>query len=110
MIVPMVVPVRPRADPFPPLSQKLLLIECLLVLEHEIDRSSELMGKDRESLCLAVFMDKPIEISLCRIIALEEKDSCFREGPFKMGIADFVTMGAVFLSIRFMGALDQATV
>ena len=82
MIVPIVVPVRRRADPFPPLSQKLLLIECLLVLEHEVDCSSQLMGKDRESLCLAVLMDKSIEISLCRIIPLEEKNSCFREGPF----------------------------
>jgi len=57
MIVPIVVPVRRRADPFPPLSQKLLLIECLLVLEHEVDCSSQLMGKDREGLCLAVLMD-----------------------------------------------------
>lgn len=58
------------------------------------------MGKDRESLCLAVLMDQSIEISLCRIIPLEEKDSCFREGPFQMGIADFIPMGAVFLPIR----------
>ena len=50
MIVPIVVPVRRRADPLPPLSQKLLLIECLLVLEHEVDCSSQLMGKDREPI------------------------------------------------------------
>ena len=64
MIVPIVVPVRRRADPFPPLSQKLLLIECLLVLGHEVDCSCQLMGKDREGFWLAVLMDKSIEISL----------------------------------------------
>jgi hypothetical protein len=110
MIVPMVVPVRPRADPFPPLSQKLLLIECLLVLKHEVDGPTQLMGKDREGLGLAVFMDQSIEISFCRIIPLEEKNRCFREGPFEMGIANLVAMGTVFLPIRFMGALYQATV
>ena len=106
----MVVPVRPRADPFPPLSQKLLLIESLLVLEHEIDHPSQFMGKNREGLGLAVLMNNSIEISFCRIIFLEEKNSRFQEGPFKMSIADFIPIGTAFLPIRFMGALYQAAV
>ena len=82
MIVPMVVPVRPRADPFPPLSQKLLLIECLLVFEHEIDGTPQLVGQDRECLGFTVLTGKSLEIFFSRFIALEEKHRCLGEGPF----------------------------
>ena len=50
------------------------MVKSLLVFEHEIDGSPELVGEDRESLGFAVFMGKSLEILFGRLIALEEKD------------------------------------
>ena len=40
-------------------TEELFLVKSLLVLEHEINGPSELVGKDRESLGFAVLTGKP---------------------------------------------------
>ena len=92
------------------LTEELLLVECLLVLQHEIDGPSELVGKDREGFAFAVFTGKSFQVLLGRFVASEEKDRRFREGPLEMGVADLVATGAVFLAVGFFGALDQPAV
>jgi len=57
-------------------TEELFLVKSLLLLEHEIDGSPELVGEDRERLGFAVLTGKSLEILFGRLIALEEKDGC----------------------------------
>jgi hypothetical protein len=72
-------------------TEELSLVKSLLVLEHEIDGTPELVGEDRQGLGFAVFMGKSLEILFGRLIALEEKDRCLGEGPLKVSVSDFFT-------------------
>ncbi len=67
------VPVRPQADPPPSLSQELLHIEWLLVLQHEVDRPAELMGEDGQCLSLAMLTAESLEPFLRGIIPPKEE-------------------------------------
>jgi len=67
------------------------LVKRLLVFEHEIDGSPELVGEDREGLSLAVFTGKSLEILFGLLIAFEEEDRSLREGPLEVGVADLFT-------------------
>ena len=91
-------------------AKKLFLIKCLLVFEHEIDGTPQLVGEDRESFGFTVFTGKPFEISFAGLVALEEKDRSLREGPLEMSVADLLTAGSVLFAIRFFNALDQTAV
>ena len=46
------------------------------------------MCQDGQGFSFAVFVGEPVDISFTRVIAFKEKDGCFAEGPFQMGIAD----------------------
>ena len=59
-----------------PLSQELFLVEWLLVLQHEIDRPTQLMGKDGQCLTLAVLTGLPLEPCLRRLIISQEEYCC----------------------------------
>jgi len=86
------------------------LVKSLLVLEHEIDGSPELVGEDRESLGFAVPTGKPLEILFGWFVALEEKDRCLGEGPLEVSVTDLFATGAVFFAVGFFDALDQTAV
>ena len=70
-------------------TEELFLVKSLLIFEHEINGSPELVGEDREGLGFAVFSGKPLEILFGRFVAFEEKDRCLGEGPLEMSVADF---------------------
>jgi len=86
------------------------LVKSLLVLEHEIDGTAELVGEDRERLGFAVLMSKSLEILFGRFIALEEEDGGLGEGPFEVGVTDLFTAGSVFFAVGLFDALDQTAV
>ena len=69
------------------------MVKSLLVLEHEIDGTAELVGEDRERLGFAVLMSKSLEILFGRFIALEEEDGGLGEGPFEVDVPDFAVLG-----------------
>ena len=81
------------------LSHELLLIECLLVLQHVIHCSAEFMGKNTKRFALAMLLRQPIEIFLDRFITPKENDGCFREGPLEMGVADLVSSVTILLTV-----------
>jgi len=91
-------------------TQELFLVKSLLVLEHEIDGSPELVGEDRESLGFAVLTGKSLEILFRWLIALEEKDRCLGEGPLQVSVTDLFATGTVFFAVGFFDALDQTAV
>lgn len=91
-------------------TEELFLVKSLLVFEHEIDGTPELVGKDRESLGFAVLMGKPLEIFFGRFVALEEKHRCLGEGPLEMSVTDLFATGAVFFAVGFFDALNQTAV
>ena len=91
-------------------TEELFLVKSLLVFEHEIDGSPELVGEDREGLGFAVLMGKSLEILFRRLIALEEKDRCLGEGPLEVSVTDLFTTGSVFFAVGFFDALDQTAV
>jgi hypothetical protein len=91
-------------------AKELFLVKSLLVLEHEIDGSSELMGKDRQGLGFAVLTGKSLEILFGWLIALEEKDRSLGEGPLEVSVTDLFATGTVFFAVGFFDALDQAAV
>ena len=91
-------------------TEKLFLVKSLLVFEHEIDGTPELVGKDRESLGFAVLTGKPFEILFGWFVAFEEKDRCLGEGPLEMSVTDLFTTGAVFFAVGFFDALNQTAV
>ena len=91
-------------------TEELFLVKSLLVLEHEIDGSPELMGEDRESLRFAVLTGKSLEILFGRLITLEEKDRSLGEGPLEMSVTDLFATGSVFFAVGFFDALDQTAV
>jgi len=62
-------------------AKKLFLIKSLLVFEHEIDGTTQLVGEDRQGLCFTMFTGEPFEIPFAVFVAFEEEDSCFGEGP-----------------------------
>jgi hypothetical protein len=91
-------------------AEKLFLVKRLLVFEHEIDGTTQLMGEDRESFGFTVFTGEPFEISFTRLVAFEKEYSGFGEGPFEMGVTDLFTTGAIFFAVGFFDALDEAAV
>jgi hypothetical protein len=91
-------------------TEELFLGKSLLVLEHEIDGSSELVGEDRESLGLAVFTGKPLEILFGRFIALEKKHCCLGESPLEVSVTDLFATGSVLFAVGFFDALNQTAV
>jgi hypothetical protein len=91
-------------------TEELFLVKSLLVLEHEINGSPELVGEDRERLGFAVLMGKPLEILFSRLVALEEEDRCLGEGPLEVSVTDLFAAGAVFFAVGFFDALDQTAV
>ena len=91
-------------------TEELFLVKSLLVFEHEIGGTPELVGKDRESLGFAVFTGEPLEILFPRLVALEEKDCCLGEGPLEVSVTDLFATGAVFFAVGFFDALDQTAV
>jgi len=107
-----IVPVRRQADPSPPAlkPQELILVKGLVVLYHEIHGSSQLMCQDGQGLAFAVLVSEPIEISFPWLIAFQEKDSCFAEGPLEMGVADLLAACALHFAVGFFRAFDQAAV
>ena len=86
------------------------MVKSLLVLEHEIDGTAELVGEDRKRLGFAVLMSKSLEILFGRFIALEEEDGGLGEGPFEVGVTDLFTAGSVFFAVGLFDALDQRAV
>ncbi len=80
------------------------MVKSLLVFEHEIDGTPELVGQDREGLGFAVFTGKPFEILFAGLVAFEEEDGGLGEGPLEMGVADLLTVGAVFFPVGFFDA------
>src|SRR4030042_550215 len=72
-------------------TEELFLVKSLLVFEHEIDGTPELVGEDRQGLGFAVLTGKPLEIFFRWLIALEEKHRCLGEGPLEMSVTDFFT-------------------
>lgn len=73
-------------------TEKLFLVKCLLVFQHEIDGPSEFVGKNREGLGFSVFMGKPLEVLLPRFVSFEEKHRSLGESPFEVGITDLFTV------------------
>ena len=86
------------------------MVKGLLVFEHEIDGTPELVGEDREGLGFPMFTGEPFEVLFARLIAFKEKDRCLREGPFEMSVTDLFTTGAVGFAIGFFEAFDQTAV
>jgi len=70
-------------------TEELFLVKSLLIFEHEIDGTPQLVGEDRQGLRFTVFTGEPFEIPFGRFVALEEKHRCLGEGPLEMGVADF---------------------
>ena len=71
------------------LVEELVHIKVVSSLKHEIDRSAELAGKDRQGFALAVLAHQPVVMFLAPIIALQEEAGDLREGPLQMHISDF---------------------
>jgi hypothetical protein len=91
-------------------TEELFLVKGLLVFEHEIDGTAELVGEDREGLGLAVLTGQPLEILFPGLIALEEKDGSLGEGPLEMSVTDLFTTGAVFFAVGFFDTLNETAV
>ena len=72
-------------------TEEFVLVKSLLVFEHEIGGTPQLVGEDREGLGFAVLMGKPLEVLFSRLVALEEKHGCLGEGPLEMSVADLFT-------------------
>jgi len=72
-------------------TEELFLVKSLLIFEHEIDGTSQLVGEDREGLGFAVFTGKPLEVLFSRLVAFEEKHRSFGEGPLEVGVTDLFT-------------------
>ena len=68
------------------------------------------MSQDREGLGFTMLMGKPLEILFPGLVAFEEKDRRFREGPLEMGVADLITVGSVYFTVGLFGAFDQAAI
>ena len=86
------------------------MVKRLLIFEHEVNGTSELVSQDREGLGFTVLMGKPFEILFAGLVAFEEKDRRFRESPLEMGVADLITVGSVYFAVGLFGAFDQAAV
>ena len=86
------------------------MVKGLLVFEHEIDGTPELVSQDREGLGFTMFAAKSFEIPFAGLVAFEEKDRRLREGPLEMGVADLITVGSVYFTVGLFDAFDQAAV
>ncbi len=91
-------------------TEELFLVKSLLIFEHEINGSPELVGEDREGLGFTVLMGKPLEVLFPRLVALEEKHRCLGESPLEVSVTDLFTTGAVFFAVGFFDALNQTAV
>jgi len=91
-------------------TKELFLVKRLLVFEHEIDGTPELVGKDRESLGFTMFTGEPFEIPFAWLVAFEEKHRCLGEGPLEMSVTDLFTTGSVFFAVGFFDAFYQTAV
>lgn len=91
-------------------AEKLFLIKRLLVFEHEIDGTTQLVSKDREGFRFTVFTSKSFEVPFAGFVSLEEEDRSLGEGPLEMGVTDLFTTGTVFFAVGFFDAFNQAAV
>jgi len=112
MLIPIRVPVRRQADPFPPYSliQQFVLIESLLVLEHEVHCPAQFVGKDGQSLRFAMFVGEPVRILFRRLITLDKEDRSFGESPFEVSVSDFTAARTTLLAIGFFDTLNETTI
>jgi hypothetical protein len=78
-------------------TEKLFLVKSLLVFEHEVDGTTQLVGEDGQSLGFTVFMGKPFEVFLCRIVAFEKEYGCFAECPLRWALPIFLPLDPYFL-------------
>jgi hypothetical protein len=86
------------------------LVKGLLIFEHEVNGTPELVSQDREGLGFTMLMGKPLEILFPGLVTFEEKDRRLGENPLKMGVADLITVGSVYFTVGLFGAFDQAAV
>jgi hypothetical protein len=82
----------------------------LLAFEDMIDSPCELMSKNSQRFCLAMF-----PLQFCPIlhglrVSSEEKHSSFRECPFQMSITDLLAGGADYFPSRLLGGFHQSAV
>lgn len=68
-------------------------IEVDVLLEHVVDRASDLMTEDAEGLALAVALRQALNVSL-HSLRLAQKQQCYLgEGPLEMAVADLLVRG-----------------
>jgi len=85
-------------------------VEPLLVFQHEIDRSAELVRQDGERLAFAVFANQFVVELPARFVAFEEQLRSQGKGSAEMGVADLLAAATVFFAVGFLGAGDQAAI
>ena len=90
--------------------KEFLLVKDCFALQHEVDRSSQLMRQDGQGAGLVVFVGRAFEPVLSFRVVTEEQYGRFAEGPLQVGVTDLFTGGAIGLTGRFPVALDQPAV
>ena len=91
-------------------TEQLFLVKSLLIFEHEIGSTTQLVGEDREGLGFTMFTGEPFEKAFAWVIALEEKHCGLGEGPLEMRITDLLAIRAAFFPVGFFDTLDQTAV
>ena len=80
-------------------------IERLVVFKHEIDGACDLVAEDAQSLALAVAFLEPDNEGFDPLGFAQHDDGGLRDGPFEVGIADFLIGFAGPLTIgHFLGS------
>ena len=90
--------------------EEALGIERRSSLEHEVHRTGEPRGDDREALALAVLGSQSHPQRLGATIAAQEAHRGFRERPLQVRVADLAARVAEDLAAGFLGRLDQPPV
>jgi hypothetical protein len=89
------------------LSEEFIHAESLLVLEHEIDRPSDLMGKDTKGFSLVVFSFQFGHIMLGLIGFPEHEDGGLIGRPFQVVVPDLAVGFSGSFAIGFLEGFDQ---
>jgi len=90
--------------------EEALGIERLSSLEHEVHRTGEPCGDDRQALALAVLGHQPGTQRLGATIPSQEAHCGFRERPLQVRVADLATRVPEDLARRFLGRLHQPVI
>ncbi len=68
--------------------KELFCIERRPPFEHGVDSTPELLGDDRERLCITVFADQSSVVVLGAFIAAKEQAGCLAKCPLQVDISD----------------------